>query len=146
MHLRKISDADNASLRRWRNASRQYFPPAPEITMLAQRRWYEGYLLRPEDHMYLVCTPEPIGTVAINVRDNTIHRVIRGEPGAPGAMESALLMLMDMYNFEYYQLQVLDGNQHAIEFYEDLGFSRCGRSHYSNPEYSLISMRKDWRP
>jgi RimJ/RimL family protein N-acetyltransferase len=133
--LRKVTDADNYLLRKWRNANREFFPPAPPITAQSQQEWWAQYVRRPHDHMYLVC-PENrlyrVGTVAIDVRDRMLHRVLRGRPEGPGVMTQAVYELLDLYGEGNYTLQVLEGNDRALKFYEKIGFRVSGRQQ-NNP-------------
>lgn len=135
MELRKIDEADNDLLRRWRNASAEFFPPGAEIDWTRQSIWYQEYLRTPHDHQYMVCLepPEfrPVGTLAIDIRSKMINRVIRGRPDGKGAMGAAIFELMSLYGPGTYTLQVLEGNQHAIEFYENLGFQVFGRQRHN---------------
>lgn len=128
MTLRKITEHDAPYLIAWRNANAKWFPPGPEITPESHAAWYGEYLANPFDHMYMVCDPVKIGTVAVNIQDHSIHRVLRGrEGGAKNAMSRALLELMSIYGFRMYTLQVMEGNARAIDFYKRLGFYESGR-------------------
>ena len=132
MRLRKFEKRDNSLVRDWRTANAGFFPPGPELTPVTQLAWYQEYLNRPWDHQYMVMHEDargewPIGTLAIDIRDKTVNRVLRGEPEGSGLMSSALLELMSLYGAGAYQLQVIEGNEHAIAFYERLGFRQIGR-------------------
>jgi RimJ/RimL family protein N-acetyltransferase len=135
VELRKITEHDAPYLVNWRNSNAEFFPPGPPLTLESHRSWYQGYLRDPQDHMYMVCAPGLVGTVAIHLGDREIGRVMRGPVhGEKGAMSKALLELMRIYGFGSYILRVLEGNEHAIEFYRRLGFSTEGRIvHYSVP-------------
>lgn len=141
MPLRKIHELDNRLLREWRNANAEFFPPGPEITEPMQMRWYEEYLYRLEDHQYVVIADgSPVGTLAIDIRDKTINRVMRGRPEGKGAMGAAVCELMSLYGEGAYSLQVLEGNERAIAFYERLGFRAFGRQYRRNPSVALVNM------
>jgi RimJ/RimL family protein N-acetyltransferase len=139
--LRKVHELDNRLLRRWRNANARYFPPGPEITTPMQSRWYEEYLLKPEDHQYMVLHyGAPVGTLAIDIRDRMFNRVMRGRPDGKGAMGWAMFKLMALYGAGTYSLQVLEGNDKAINFYSALGFRVFGRQpiDFKDPESPVM--------
>lgn len=52
--LRSIDDADLENLRSWKNANRQAFFFKDEITLEGQRDWFQGYLGRAHDFMFVV--------------------------------------------------------------------------------------------
>jgi RimJ/RimL family protein N-acetyltransferase len=148
MMLRKIDMADNQLLRTWRNDNAEYFPPGREITASMQVDWYRRYLETPHDHQYMACLGppgfRPVGTLAIDIRSKMIGRVVRGRPEGKGVMSAAVTELMMLYGEGTYTLQVLEGNQHAIEFYENLGFRKFGRQHYRNSEHFMINMMTEY--
>jgi RimJ/RimL family protein N-acetyltransferase len=131
MMLRKTDASDNVLLRAWRNANAQYFPPGEKITASMQEDWYRRYVETPHDHQYMACLGppgfRPVGTLAIDIRSKVIGRVMRGRPEGKGVMGAAVVELMMLYGAGLYELQVLEGNQHAIAFYERLGFRKFGR-------------------
>jgi ribosomal protein S18 acetylase RimI-like enzyme len=149
MELRKIDSRDLGMLRDWRNANAAFFPPGPEITESAQHDWYERYLRTPHDHQYLVCLepPEffPVGTLAIDIRSKIINRVVRGETEGKGAMSAAIYELMYLYGEGTYQLQVMEGNDRAIEFYKRLGFLQGGRQYTYKTNVAMINMALEYR-
>ena len=142
MLLRKIDMADNLLLRTWRNANAQCFPPGPVISASMQVDWYREYLKRPWDHQYMACDGErPVGTLAIDVRTLEINRVLRGRSEPKGIMSMAFTELMGLYGDGTYMLQVLDENEHAIEFYRRLGFQQFGQQLIHG--VVMINMRKE---
>lgn len=52
--LRTIGPEDQEDLRSWKNSNRGAFFFKGEITQEGQRRWFEGYLGRPDDQMFVV--------------------------------------------------------------------------------------------
>lgn len=52
--LRSIEEGDLEDLRLWKNANRGAFFFKDEITAQAQMGWFNGYLARPDDYMFLV--------------------------------------------------------------------------------------------
>ena len=141
MALRKVCDSDMAHLRAWRNANAEFFPPGPKITALDQQRWYRSYLDRPWDHQYMVIADgAPVGTLALDVRGKMFNRVMRGRPGGKGVMGRAMYELMALYGAGTYTLQVLEGNDKAIEFYKRLGFRAFGRQpiNFKDPDSPVM--------
>lgn len=54
VRLRSIGPADLEDLRTWKNANARWFFHKDPITPEQQRRWFEGYLGRANDHMFIV--------------------------------------------------------------------------------------------
>lgn len=52
--LRSIGPEDLEDLRRWKNDNRRAFFFKDVITPEGQKKWYEGYLGRPDDFMFVV--------------------------------------------------------------------------------------------
>src|ERR1700691_1415943 len=151
MLLRKTDMGDNFLLRTWRNASAEFFPPAEKITAGMQADWYQRYLETPHDHQYMVCVAppqfRPVGTLAIDIRSKMIGRVMRGRPEGKGVMSAAVFELMHLYGDGEYTLQVLEGNKHAVEFYEKLGFRVFGRQLCRLPKphaYVMLNMQTEY--
>ena len=148
MLLRKIDMADNFLLRTWRNENAEYFPPAPKITASMQVDWYRKYLETPHDHQYMVCTEppqfRPVGTLAIDIRDKMIGRVMRGRPEGKGVMSAAVFELMRLYGDGVYALQVMQGNTRALEFYYKLGFREFGRQWYGTEALTMVNMKTEY--
>jgi hypothetical protein len=153
MPLRKASDQDKWTLWDWRLANAEFFPPGPELTVNRHLDWWQRWIETPRDHMYMVVTGPPefnvVGTLSIDVRSKNIGRVMRGRPEGKGAMGQAVFELMNLYGKGMYTLQVLEGNQHAVEFYEHLGFRARGRYHYQHRKaepYTMINMLLEYSP
>src|ERR1700733_11777808 len=140
MHLRKATDLDKGPLREWRIANAEYFPPGPKITVDSHLLWWKSYVNRPWDHMYMVVPEEggdPVGTISVNMMAKTFERVMRGRPEHPGIMGKAIYELLNLYGGGDYMVQVLEGNDKAIKFYEKLGFRIFGRQEYKPPLYKV---------
>ena len=54
VRLRAIAPDDLEDLRVWKNAYREAFFFKDEIPPPMQERWFQSYLARPQDHMFLV--------------------------------------------------------------------------------------------
>lgn len=155
MLLRKLKYDDWDRVVDWRNASADCFPPRETpLTMWEHLRWYENIYMRdPADHMYIIEAEGEggfkgrVGTIGINVTDDTIQRVIRGIPEvAPGIMSTALKTLMAIYGRPCYNLEVLAKNEHAIAFYEKNGFKRAAHGDFlcMDGVTEMASMYNHW--
>jgi RimJ/RimL family protein N-acetyltransferase len=122
-----IFDCDD--LRAWKNAHRMFFFFQDVITAEGQRRWFEAYLQRPDDWMFVVrAVDESVGCMGFRSRDGQadIYNVIlgRSEYGSRGVMARAL-QLMCSYARARLRCEivarVLKGNP-AITWYKKRGF------------------------
>jgi hypothetical protein len=52
--LRLAARDDRENLRVWKNQNRQFYFNKKEITTEQQAAWFDGYLARADDHVYLV--------------------------------------------------------------------------------------------
>jgi ribosomal protein S18 acetylase RimI-like enzyme len=129
--LRSISVGDLENLRQWKNANRQYFFYKGIISPEDQRRWFEGYLLREHDHMFIVAAQGvDIGCMAFRQMEKggDIYNVILGPPefGGHGWMAKAF-HIMCSYAIDKYPTRlaakVLCDNP-ALEWYCRNGFQR----------------------
>jgi len=66
--LRSIGEADLENLRSWKNANRQAFFFKDEITPEGQRAWFQSYLGRPNDYMFVVeAEGRPVGCMGFRL-------------------------------------------------------------------------------
>lgn len=128
--LRGAAAGDQERLRAWRNATAwAFFQPAP-IDEESQRRWFEGYLGRDEDFLFMLMeAAEPRGCLGVRLADGEwdVYNVIRGErtAGSRGAMGRGLDLLVDFARRRAelpVRAVVLAGNP-AIGWYERHGFA-----------------------
>jgi RimJ/RimL family protein N-acetyltransferase len=96
--LRAIIAADLENLREWKNAHRFAFFYQAMITPEQQGKWFQDYLERATDYMFVVQRgSEPIGSMGFRLLDQRadIYNVIRGrrERGGKGLMSQALRLL-----------------------------------------------------
>lgn len=129
--LRSIDAADLENLRTWKNAHRNAFFYREIITADAQKRWYDGYLEREHDYMFVIRHNSlPIGCIAFRRLDDRIdiYNVIMGrkEMGGKGYMGMALRLILDEAARQYpglpLTLMVLKENP-ALHWYLKNGFS-----------------------
>jgi hypothetical protein len=96
LQLRTIDASDCDRLREWKNANRSGFFFQGLIDPEGQRRWFEGYLDRPQDFMFMVETAgERIGCMGFRMLEGAadVYNVIRGEEGPSGHMSTAFRVL-----------------------------------------------------
>jgi RimJ/RimL family protein N-acetyltransferase len=96
--LRTAAVSDGENLRTWKNANRQYFFFQELITPDRQRQWFEGYLARPEDFMFMVLhRGEVAGCMGFRLRDGQadVYNVILGRPelGGRGVMSQGIALM-----------------------------------------------------
>ncbi len=127
--LRTAAILDCERLRAWKNAHRDSFFFRDMIKAEGQRAWFEGYLERADDWMFLILVgSEPIGCMGFRLRDDQIdvYNVILGRPeyGGQGVMSQAFRI---MCSFAQTRLRreivarVLKKNP-ALEWYRKHGF------------------------
>lgn len=88
IELVSVTEADLETLRRLKNSHRQRFFHQDEITPQAQMVWYEGYLQRPNDWMFILREGgSGRGCVGYRLLDDEldIYNIIRDEQGGPGS-------------------------------------------------------------
>ncbi|MEW5718055.1 MAG: GNAT family N-acetyltransferase [Chloroflexota bacterium] len=96
--LRAITPADLEHLREWKNANRFAFFYQEIIAPEQQARWFQGYLERAHDYLFIVeRAGQAIGCMGFRMLDQRadIYNVLRGQPehGSKGVMSQALRLL-----------------------------------------------------
>ncbi len=96
--LRTITLADLENLRAWKNANRSAFFYQGIITPEQQVRWFQDYLERARDYMFIVeSAGQAVGCMGFRMLDQRadIYNVIRGqsEHGGKGVMSQAMRLL-----------------------------------------------------
>ena len=96
--LRTAAISDCEDLRAWKNSHRGSFFFQKIITADAQRQWFDGYLERPDDWMFVVlANTNPVGCMGFRLRGGQadIYNVIlgRSEHGGQGVMAQALSLM-----------------------------------------------------
>jgi hypothetical protein len=96
--LRTITVADLENLREWKNAHRFAFFYQAIITPEQQDKWFQGYLERANDYMFVVQRGhEPAGCMGFRLLDQhaDIYNVILGRPesGGKGLMSWAMRLM-----------------------------------------------------
>ncbi len=140
VRLRLATVDDRETLRVWKNANKQFFFLQDDITPEQQVKWFEGYLLRPDDHQYLIVEtvagePITVGVLACRLLEGQvdIYNVMRGRRTEANLanMGEAMGVLCGAIGARYPGLpitcKVLDQNP-AVAWYERLGFIRQGHA------------------
>jgi len=94
--LRTISVDDLEDLRQWKNAHRLAFFHQEIITPEQQAEWFQGYLERPADYIFIVEQARtPIGCLGFRIIQEhaDIYNVIRAHASSKGTMSQALRLL-----------------------------------------------------
>ncbi|MDQ8180933.1 bifunctional GNAT family N-acetyltransferase/PLP-dependent aspartate aminotransferase family protein [Pelagicoccus sp. SDUM812005] len=125
--INKISD--------WRAANQFAYPTQFKVTAEGTQRWLRSNLLGTEDRILFIVYNKhntPIGHLGFAncLNDDCsmeIDNVLRGEPGDQGIMSEAMNALIQWAQEtlwpESIHLRVLSDNQHALRFYQNLGFA-----------------------
>lgn len=79
--LRSVNAGDQDLLRTWRNATRGSFFQTAEVDADGQKRWFQGYLGRSDDFLFMIMAGDaPVGCAGVRQRDGgwDVYNVIRG--------------------------------------------------------------------
>ncbi|MFZ5986179.1 MAG: hypothetical protein ACOYWZ_03515 [Bacillota bacterium] len=131
--LRSINEGDLENLRLWKNKNTSSFFYQEEITEIQQKKWFEGFLGRDNDYMfmfeeYIGSGCESLGCLGFRLIDNVvdIYNVIRGNKTgeSKGKIKDALKMMCCYIKMNYdYKItcKVIRSNP-AVEWYKKNGF------------------------
>jgi len=146
--LRSIDEGDLEDLRTWKNANRQWFFHKAEIAPEGQRRWFEGYLSRPDDVMFVAESGAlRAGCLGFRVENGyaDCYNIIASPEGRGKGLLKAAMRLMCSYILAERApragLQVLVGNP-AARFYEACGFAVTE----TREGYHQMILRADFQP
>ena len=148
LRLRGIGPEDLEDLRSWKNAHREAFFFKDSITPEAQRKWYEGYLERPNDCMFIVESgPLRAGCMAFRLEHDgaaDFYNIIGSPEGrGQGLLKGGMMVLCSYVLVERSRrisLKVVSGNA-ARGFYESCGFERAEE----RETYVLMRLRAEFR-
>jgi perosamine synthetase len=133
----EIHDGDAtliAKFARWREENASAFPSRFPVTEAGTASWLRSKLLDVDDRLLFLVLDRrgyPVGHMGFANADNDamameIDNVVRGEGSSPGIMSEAMHGLLDwaeeMFRPRQIFLRVLSDNDHAIAFYQKLGF------------------------
>ncbi len=142
LRLRSIEKRDIEDLRIWKNSNRSSFFYKQEITPDAQIEWYQRYIHREDDYIFIVevlnnDTWKKIGCLGFRVVEGNIdlYNIIRGQRiEARSSMREAMYILLAYISEKYsypIKCDVLVDNP-AVEWYNKCGFSirECRGDYY----------------
>jgi Acetyltransferase (GNAT) domain len=97
--LRLAGADDQELLRSWRNSHTSRFYNQEAVTPEGQRRWFEAYLERPDDYLFMVMEGDhPVGCIGLRFLDGAwdLYNVIRGvsTKGSQGFMSLSLGLVL----------------------------------------------------
>jgi RimJ/RimL family protein N-acetyltransferase len=131
--LRAINRGDIEYLRLWKNFNKQFFFLSVDITAEQQETWFEGFITRNNDYMFIVeeivdGDRFKIGCMGFRVKDNVVdvYNIMRGQPSMKNMFTmSQAFLLMIMYASKKKKLPitciVLKSNP-ALGWYAKNGF------------------------
>ncbi|UPT73678.1 MAG: GNAT family N-acetyltransferase [Elusimicrobiota bacterium] len=129
VRLRPVGPGDLEELRLWKNANKRWFFFKGDITPAMQKEWFEQYLKRADDVLFIVEDGgRKLGTLGIRLKDGAydVYNVVAAPSEAgKGYMKSALTALCARFKNRPVGCLVLKGNP-AAKFYEACGFRRAG--------------------
>lgn len=127
--MRLADDYDNEFLVMLKNKNKQFFFYQKEISLAEQRNWFQGYLVRENDYMFVILVKEQYaGCMGIRLADNgwDIYNVMLGDITLKGSGVMSLAF-QKMLTFAcekkkvFCSLKVLKINP-AIQWYKKQGF------------------------
>lgn len=150
--LRSISDADQENLRTWKNRHRTSFFYQEIITPEQQKEWFQKYLGRQQDYMFIVeevmgksAVEErrPIGCLAFRQEDDDtidLYNIIRGQESIHVTMKDAMHLMLNYIkaNFANKRIKcdVLKDNP-AVWWYR-----KCGFAIWEEKEYYIMGIEQ----
>ena len=134
--LRLAAPGDQENLRVWKNQNKQFYFHKADISPAQQVAWVEGYLARPDDHVYMVEEEDAgvwkaVGVVAARLLadENTVdlYNIMRGArtPANRTSMAEALRALCRAAARAYplsITCKVISDNP-ALGWYATIGFT-----------------------
>jgi len=142
VRLRLLEATDLPLTRTWRNQDhiRRWFIHSDVITPEGHRRWFESYLPRDDDFLFIIeegrSAGRPVGQISLYNIDwergrAEFGRLLVGEPTAARglAREATELLLgyaFDTLDLREIQLEVFAANEPALALYRSCGFRDVG--------------------
>ncbi len=131
--LDSIGRKDLDLIRRWKNKNKKYFFYKKDISPKEQLVWFEGYLSRKKDYIFIIkYRDEKIGCIGFRVLGKLvdIYNVILGNKNFGGKdIMSTALGLMCSYIIDNYReiitVKVLKNNYNAIKWFKRNNFIEC---------------------
>lgn len=140
--LRTIGPEDRDDLRSWKNANREAFFFKGLITAEGQKRWFEGYLSRPEDFMFIVETSgQKNGCMGFRLIEGAAdcYNIIGAPQGrGKGALGQGMRLMCSFITAEHARrvgCRVLRDNP-AVSWYQKCGYRIAGQE----PDYYKMEL------
>lgn len=149
LRLVSATDADQEKLRTWKNNHRTSFFYQEMIQPKQQLKWFQGYLERADDYMFMVEEDgHPIGCMAFRTEDEDaidLYNIIRGGAGRGkvtmrDAMHVMLVFITEQFPKRKIKCDVLKDNP-AVQWYQ-----KCGFAILQEKEYYVMGISKDKIP
>ncbi|MCI9142175.1 MAG: GNAT family N-acetyltransferase [Lachnospiraceae bacterium] len=146
LRLLSALDADQEKLRIWKNNHRSSFFYQENIQPDQQLKWFQGYLNRADDYMFMVEEDGyRIGCMAFRAEDEDIidlYNIIRGEAGeGKVTMRDAMCVMLAYIKTAFperrIKCDVLKDNP-AVKWYQ-----KCGFSILEEKEYYIMGIQKE---
>lgn len=158
--LRPINGEDIECIRNWRNGdlSRVWFINNERITSQQQKAWYEGYLDKEEEIVFIIeehkGLNQPIGMVSLynintDKKEAEFGRMLIGPEAVRGkGYGLTATKMICKFGFDYYGLKkiylyVLKENTRAIKTYENAGFNVTEEVERYNKPLLLMVLNHD---
>jgi RimJ/RimL family protein N-acetyltransferase len=93
MRVRPVSGADLETIRQLRNANREWFFDAREVTAAQQMAWFDSLAARLVDFYVIECDEVVVGTISLTKRDGEIevgNLILDARARGRGLMRQAL--------------------------------------------------------
>lgn len=140
--LRTIGPEDLEDLRRWKNENKQAFFFQETITPQMQTKWFEGYLKRPDDVMFVVeAGGLKAGCMGYRLEGGAadVYNIIGAPEGrGKGWLGLAMRLMCEHIRAKHTPrigCRVVKGNP-AVEWYRKLGFRVASET----PEYYQMEL------
>lgn len=146
--LYSIEHLDIELLRFWKNENKDYFFYNKEISPSEQWEWFEGYLERKEDYIFIIeYKGKKIGCIGFRIIDNLIdvyNSILGDKKFSKKGLMSLALKLMCSYIIDEYKmnitLKVFAANKAARNWYRKNGFiEKSSKDNYIFMELILKS-------
>lgn len=134
--LRPVVSNDLEKMRRWRNSdwARSFFLTNEIISEEQQKKWYESYINKPDDYMFIIQLGDiDVGTAALYHVDSTnrssefgrllvAEEIARGKGVGEKVVASICNFALGKLKLKEVTLEVFSDNTKAIHIYTKAGF------------------------
>ncbi len=149
--LRPLEKKDLKFIRRLRNENRQFFLDSGYISTQSHKQWYEKYLKKTDDRMFILeKNATPIGCGAIYRIDQRkqkaeVGRFIIDKPERKKSYGNILIQKIEEIAFnklglQQVYLEVLENNKQALDLYNKAGYQK--EEVMVRQKYRIVRMAK----